>query len=141
MALTTERLLWLRARRRSMKRSVLKAASAVCISSTCPCIEAAIRAKTTRSIVEATTYASTNDGRTQSLAAADQPWLEAVREWPLEPSSGSLRESREGIGWCGCVRVRGSEHEDAMRTLARLALGCKPADTSLTWPDHGQTIW
>ena len=47
MALTTERLLWLRARRRSMKRRVLKAASAVCISSTCPCIEAAIRAKTT----------------------------------------------------------------------------------------------
>ena len=32
VALTTERLLWLRARRRSMKRSVLKAASAVAMA-------------------------------------------------------------------------------------------------------------
>ena len=104
MALTAERLLWLRASRSTMKRRVLKAARAVCMSSTCPCMEAAIRAKTTRSTVEAMTYASTNDGRTQSLAAADHQCLDALREWPLEPSSGSLLESREGIvGLVSCA--------------------------------------
>jgi len=92
-----------------MKRRVLRAASAVCMSSTCPSMEAAIRAKTTLSMVEAITYASTNDGRTQSLAAAEHQCFDALREWPLAPSSGSLLESREGMVWGGlpsCARER-----------------------------------
>ena len=106
MALTAERLLWLRARRSTMKRRVLRAASAVCMSSTCPSMEAAIRAKTTLSMVEAITYASTNDGRTQSLAAAEHQCFDALREGPLAPSSGSLLESREGMVWGGLRSAR-----------------------------------
>ena len=117
LALTTERLLWLRASRSTMKRRVLSAARAVCMSSTCPCMEAAIRAKTTLSIVEAVTYASRNDGRTQSLAAAEHQCLDTLREWPLAPSSGSLLESREGMVGRACQLPRARESKPPRASL------------------------